>query len=655
MKKRVIELLLLCTIPLLLSSCKEKETVVEPQEYVMGEESKKDENEDAPKVEKVTSTTIEKKRLAPDISREKDLKVKETLDSMEASLEKGQVLQNPYGNSPLTAYILFRTEAETKVRVTIKGKKKAADLTKNVSAAKKHRIPVVGLYPDYKNKVIVEVMDADGKVIEKKNFTIQTEALPSSLKNAVKVEKHTKKSAYPLTIVSGQKTAYPFAYDEEGEIRWFVKKKTSNYGVFPLSNTHFMLQGEDSFVTTEEKPHTTEMHEMDYMGRVYAVYYTKKGYHHEVIEKEPDGNLLILTSSIKGHVEDVVQELDRKTGKIVKSVDMQQLVGDKYVDMIDWCHLNTASYKAEDHSVLLSPRNIHSGIKMDWKTDKVKWILGNPQFWEGTEDAKKVLKPEGNIKWHYQPHSIYEIPYDLDKNPDTVHVMVYDNHWNTQRKVSFFDGDKNSYVSVYVVNEKKMTVKQVRLFESVKSKITSNCAYDKEKNRMFSFGGYLDPLIEGRQGMIYEHDYDSERVLNQYSFRYYFYRGYEMNYDLDSMTEELNQEESYVKGTLLAPRETEAKEVPKEKAEKKMADFVLKETALYMKTKDHSVMKVRFIGKNKTYVVDYSDAAGGEAKYKNTAYSIAIPAGGLKPDMYQIAICYQDDWYDTGKEIKVNE
>ena len=57
----------------------------------------------------------------------------------------------------------------------------------------------------------------------------------------------------------------------------------------------------------------------NYLGRIYRQYYVKNGIHHEVIEKEPGGNLFVLSSSIAGHTEDVVLEIDRKTGETVKN------------------------------------------------------------------------------------------------------------------------------------------------------------------------------------------------------------------------------------------------------------------------------------------------------------------------------------------------
>lgn len=654
-KEKIYLLLLLSMSFFLFAGCQKEEQVVEPEEFVMGEESPEPNEAGAAKVEKVTSKTIETKKFASIRSGEKDLEISKQLTSGGNTWEKPKVILNPYGDAPLCAYILFETSEECSVRITVKGKTKKTNFSETLKPAKRHRVPVVGLYPGTENHIVLERLNTKGHVTNKKTVSIQTEELPESMKDIVRVEKHTKNSAYPFILVSGQTTPYPFAYDEEGNVRWYVKVKTSSYGVFPLSNGHFMLQSKDSFVTTEEKPHTTEMHEMDYMGRTHQIYYVKKGYHHEVIEKTKGGNLLILSSSIKGHVEDTVQEIDRKTGKIIKTLDMQEILGDKYVDMIDWCHLNTVSYREEDHSILISPRNVHSGIRVDWETNEVKWILGNPEFWEGTPDAKNVLKPIGSIIWHYQPHSIYEIPYDLDNNPDTSHIMVYDNHWNTQRKVDFFDGDTNSYVSVYVVDEKKETVHQTHTYQSVKSKITSNCAYDKKTNRIFSFGGYLDPLIDGRKGMIYEYEYESERCLNQYSLRYYFYRGYAMQIDIEALAAEQNTDGNDIKGTLLAPSKIEHKEIPDETVKDGVAAFWLKERVLYMETKDHSVMKVRFIGEKQTYVVDYNDARGGEAKYKNTAYPIAIPVGGLEPDHYQIVVLYDGEWYQTGKDITVCE
>lgn len=639
-------LVLLCVV-----SCGKEET----QERVSQKDTQTTNVISGSAVNAISSETIKTKKYLPVSCQEKDEKYEKQLQSGDYTWEKPLVVQNPYGNSPLTAYILLKTSKLCKVRVTVKGKDKDTDLTGTLEKTKEHRIPVVGLYPDYKNEVEISCLDEKDKVTESQVISIKTEKLPDALKDALKVEKQSKKSAYGLTVISGQTTKYPFAYDQKGEIRWYITMTTGSYGVFPLSDQRLIFQTNEALTPTEEKPHTTQMYEMDYLGRAYRLYYVKNGIHHEVIEKEPGGNLFLLSSSIDGHTEDVVQEMDRQTGEIIQSLDMREIFDETYEDMVDWVHLNTVSYNKEDDTVLLSPRNIHSAVKVGWKDKKIKWILTNPDMFKGTKQEKMVLKPQGDITWHFQQHSVYEIPYDLDGNPDTRHIMLYDNHWQTKRKVDFFDGKEQSFVSVYVVDEKKMTVRQDKLFPGVRSIITSNCAYDKQQNRMFSFGGYLHPLINGQKGMIYEFDYSSGELLNQYSTKYYFYRGYGIGINWNDLAQPLEIGDGYVKGTLQAPVESKESEVPGEKMDEKKAGFTLIESVLYMKTSDHAISKVSFVGQSHHYLMDYTSAGKGMKSKRNQKYSIAIPLSGLQPDTYRIAVYYDGKWCDTGKEIMRNQ
>lgn len=607
----------------------------------------------------VTSDTISEEEFFPLTCQKKDKKIQKTLVSGKYTLKKPKVLLNPYGDAPLSAYILFTTKNACEVRVTVKGKTSHTDVSGTLGKEKNHRIPVIGLYPSANNKVVVETLGKKGKVLEKKTVRIKTAKVHSSLKNAVKKEKikgQKKKvhSAYGLTIISGQNNL-PFAYDEDGRIRWYMTRKTGSYGIFPLSNKRFIYQTTDSLALSEEKAQTTEMMEMDFMGRTYQIYFVRNGIHHEVIEKTPGGNLLVLSSSIDQHIEDVVLEIDRKTGKEVKYLDMRDVFDNTYVNKVDWAHLNTVSYDKKENAVLLSPRNLHAAVKVDWKTNKIKWIIAHPDMFKKTKQKDKVLTPKGTITWQFQPHSIYEIPYDLDKNPNTVHVMMFDNHWQTKRKVSFFDGIEKSHVLVFEVNEKKKTVRQVKKFAGVRSIITSNCAYDKKSNRMFSFGGYLHPLIKGRKGMVYEFDYKTGKTLNQYSTSGYFYRGYEMKIGWKGMAAPMKARKDYVKGSLQGPVAIDSVQLPETTLDASKVTFTKKETVLYMNTNDHAVNKVRFIGKNHCYLMNYESAGKGMESKKNQQYSIAIPLRSLKADTYEIAVHYDGKWYATGKNVVCNK
>lgn len=80
----------------------------------------------------------------------------------------GNVIVNPYGYSPLTAVINRNTKQPTDIKVTVKGKPNGGiDITYDVGRStllSNDGIPVFGLYPDYRNTVVVSYK-LDGKKI----------------------------------------------------------------------------------------------------------------------------------------------------------------------------------------------------------------------------------------------------------------------------------------------------------------------------------------------------------------------------------------------------------------------------------------------------------------------------------------------------------
>ena len=197
------------------------------------------------------------------------------------------VIQNPYQVSPLTAVIIFDTKEECAVRFTVKGKTEAADISGEVEAAVSHRIPVIGLYPAMENTVVLELLDKSGKVTDSQEITITTDELPDKLDDAVKPVKTSGESAFELTMVYGQRTTFPFAYDCMGDIRWYMSGEFTS-GIYMLSNNRMIVASNEAFMPSQDKPQTTNLYEMDYLGRAYTMYYVAGGNHHEVIEKAPD-------------------------------------------------------------------------------------------------------------------------------------------------------------------------------------------------------------------------------------------------------------------------------------------------------------------------------------------------------------------------------
>lgn len=603
---------------------------------------------------KTIETDIKKNESSVENSKKIDEALTKELESGKYDFQNPQVIQNPYQITPLSAVVLFNTDKEYKVKVTVKGKDSANDIVSTIDAAKSHKIPIVGLYANYENSIVLELLDGKNTV-DTKEIKIKTDALPEKLDGVVKAKRNTKESSMGLMIVSGIQAPYLYGFDQAGDIRWFCLNNTMYYGAFPLENGNLLVETDDVLFPNASMPNSPEFYEMDLLGRVHNIYFFPEGIHHEIKEKTPNGNFLVATNSNDGYEQNSIQEIDRTTGKVVKTLVLDDVLnGLSYIDKDDWAHINTVSYDEDTDTILISPRNLHSGMRINWTTNEIEWILCNPEFWKGTEFYDKVLQPKGVSQWHYQQHTVYEIKEDLDNNPDTIQIALFDNHYNQHRKVSYYDDTNKSYVKIYAVNVKKGTVKLLHNYESDFSRITSDYIYIPQAKRVFSVCAYFDPKIDGNGGMVYEYDYDSEEILNQWAISHHFYRGYNINVNLNSLAGDLKIENNYLKGNLRAPVKVENPvNLTTSRILKKQVTFSLRNNILYAKSDDHSFTQIIFNGKNGTFVYDISDIKMVTDPNKSFKYGLPIPLNTLEKDTYSIQVMYQDELYDAENTITV--
>ena len=89
--------------------------------------------------QKHTSTkTVEEKTLMVFEQKEKE----KEFQTEGYTLEDANVILNPYGNSPLTALILFETEEEVSPTVTIVGEDELTTFTHTFEENTKHYLPI---------------------------------------------------------------------------------------------------------------------------------------------------------------------------------------------------------------------------------------------------------------------------------------------------------------------------------------------------------------------------------------------------------------------------------------------------------------------------------------------------------------------------------
>ena len=378
------------------------------------------------------------------------------------TLDNPNIILNPYGNSPLTALVLFETEQELDVKVTITGKDKLTTYTHTFSKAKEHYLPIYGLYADSNNKIIIECGN------NKKEIYIQTEKLPENMILPTSIKANKSKLTNDLYFYTPSSSGYTVAYDVNGEVRWYL----TNYALWEIDR----LQNGHLLVSTERlinNPYyMTGLYEIDLLGKIYTEFSLEGGYHHDYYEME-NGNLLVASDDFNnedGTVEDYIVELDRTTGKVIKTFDLKKVLNmedgqsENYTSY-DWFHNNSVWYDKKTDSITLSGRHQDAVINISYQTGELNWIIGDSTNWS-SEYQKYFFTPVGdNFEWQWSQHAAMITPEG--------YVFLFDNGNNKSKNKDEYVDASNSYSRgvMYKIDTKNMTIEQV--FEYGKEKGSS--------------------------------------------------------------------------------------------------------------------------------------------------------------------------------------
>lgn len=587
----------------------------------------------------------------------RDYLLERLLRSGEYSFDHMFLIRNPYGEAPLTALVLFVLEAPAKVRVTTKGDIAETDFVSVLPKKRNHRVPILGLYPSRTNRVLIEILGDEDQVVASHEIPVRTVDVPGNLKNAITVKKVAENPAYDNILISGGININTCAFDRQGKIRYFLRRNPRGYGIFPLSDGHFFYMEKNVSVPSYSNPQTVQSYDMDYFGRIYRTYLVEKGVHHTAEEKI-GGNILTGSNTMLEHTEDRVIEIDRQTGEIVWTLDIWDLFDDTYQDMMDWCHVNSAVYYEKDHSVLISLRNVHAIISVDYDTKKLRWMMSDPEFWKGSSMTEYLLQPIGDVRWTYQQHAAYELDENFDGDPDTKHMLVYDNHWARRRKAESFDKDPLSYVSIYDINEKEKTVKLYKSFGCPKARIRANGIYVPDKNRIYNMAGSYAEPVDGDEGGIFEYDFETEEVLSEFGVKPGYFRAYDFAPNVQKLARPMETSGDYMCGNVKRPVQLSGEEYrsltvrPAKKLRSAVIDFVLQEDLLLVWCLDHQVEKIYFRGERGCYRTDFDDTYQTMDIFREMVYEIATGLEELPPDRYELYLEIGSELYKTGKRIR---
>ena len=353
---------------------------------------------------------------------------------------------NPYNVSPLTALIVFETELEERIEITVKGKDDASSITYLTEKTTNHVIPVYGLYDDFNNEVVLRRIDNNSL---EKTLIIRT-GETRYLNSIVDSVQTTSSFMNERLMVYMPPNGAPYALDVNGDLRWYLTVNVNSETKI-LDNNHFLFGTERTSIFENIK---LGFYEMDFLGKIYNEYTIPYGYSGKFLEL-PNNQYLILTSDNE-KINNVLAVVDKTTGRTVKDIYISDYVSEDFYKnelwtTIDYYKVNGLSID-EDNSLIyisLQARNIILAI--DANDYSLKFIVGDKTLQESLNvDKTKFLDSSGsNFEWFKGQSAI-----DLTSSGELV---VFDNKYSTD------DSPKTSRVVKYEIDTSLKTITQ--LFE----------------------------------------------------------------------------------------------------------------------------------------------------------------------------------------------
>ena len=418
------------------------------------------------------------------------------------SLKEPVIIINPYDNAPLTALMQFELDTEAEVRMIVKGRSDNADLIYDFPSAKNHILPVIGLLSDVETEVLLII---NGQTY---SYKLMADTLPDSIFFPEVTKAADFEMNNELYFTTPSSVGHVSAYDINGDLRW-VLASNNFWDVNILSDGKLCLST-DRIINSPY--YATGLVIMDMLGHIETEYGIPGGYHHDVDEL-PNGNLLICSDDFtRDTVEDVIVEVDRQTGEIIKHFDLQDVLvmnDGKSLNWTakDWFHNNSVDYEPTNNTLTLSGRHQDAVVVLDYDSGELQYIIGDNSNWS-EEYQKYFLEPIGdNFEWQWAQHAATWL--------DATHIMIFDNGMNRSKDkdTALKAEDNYSRMVIYEVNTQDKTIKQVyqygkeRGFEYYSPYICDNDLLGNNHFLVTSGGiSYLEGKINNDPGSLTKHD-----------------------------------------------------------------------------------------------------------------------------------------------------
>ena len=440
---------------------------------------------------------------------------------------------NPNKISPLTALLNIEVEKPSNVSVKVLGESPVEQSF--LRNAKSLEIPVVGLYPNRLNKVLVSIEFEGGQIVD--TVEIMTNNTPSFFPT-IEINKLNRKEMSPGMHAcdihfanNGKFKTTPLIFDDQGQVRWYLDLSFAGKMVSPFQR---LKDGSILMVTRHI------IFEFDMLGKLLRQTNINPNYgmHHDVLEL-PDGNLLACVGKRGQFIEvdnkkvqsdsDFIIALDRQNGQILREWDLAKQLDVSRNELNffrpgDWLHMNGLAFDTRDNSIIVSGKN-QGLVKISWK-DSLEWIMAPKRKWGNSGrngkgfDTKPYLLTAVDSSGQSYSQSLqdgslslesFDFPWGMH-SPEILpngNLIVFDN--GTYRNFE----NKNHYSRAveYSIHKEDQTVQQIWQYGRERgieffSTIIGDVDYLTKTNNVLITSGYLrnESNISGK---IVEVDYQT--------------------------------------------------------------------------------------------------------------------------------------------------
>ncbi|MCB0583379.1 MAG: aryl-sulfate sulfotransferase [Phaeodactylibacter sp.] len=404
---------------------------------------------------------------------------------------------DPFGTAPLSARLAASMPVKGRFGVVVQGRGEDGIPIGHAFEpyTNEHKIPVLGLYPEYENEVDLAFLGPEGQVRATRNLRIRTGGVPGRLTVNIFRDELPPGDAGIFFVSDVER-----GFDHRGELRW-AYTGDGRHLYQKLANGNFVV----SDIAGGVSYHSATFSEITMLGEMVQQYDVPNLMHHEIREL-PNGNFLVATNSAPfannrwdGELEeDVIIEVDRATGEIIRRWNLNLILDNQRPradgsNNDDWLHLNAIYFDEADNSLVFSGRHQSLVAKIGYEEGDLRWILAHPAGW-GPEHLPFVLTPvlaDGTeVELGTQDFLPY-FPHYPEKLPNG-NILVFDNG-NYRGFYDDPEAEEASYSRAveYEVDPQAGTVRKVWEFsydKSIFTEATGSAQYlEKNGHRLVGF------------------------------------------------------------------------------------------------------------------------------------------------------------------------